>query len=185
MKKQLTAAQVQSLLTILSERFEKNKKRHADLEWSAVESRLKKAPEKLWSLEEMEQSGGEPDVVGVDKKSGEIIFMDCSPETPSGRRSFCYDKQGWESRKEARPANNAVDAAAEMGVELLTEDEYHFLQSLGKFDTKTSSWLKTPDSVRKLGGSIFGDLRYGRVFIYHNGAQSYYAVRGFRGKLLV
>ena len=185
MKKQLTAAQVQSLLTILSERFEKNKKRHADLEWSAVESRLKKAPEKLWSLEEMEQSGGEPDVVGVDKKSGEIIFMDCSPETPSGRRSFCYDKQGWESRKESRPANNAVDAAAEMGVELLTEDEYHVLQTIGKFDTKTSSWLKTPDSVRKLGGSIFGDLRYGRVFIYHNGAQSYYAVRGFRGKLLV
>lgn len=185
MKKQLTAAQVQSLLTILSERFEKNKKRHADLEWSAVESRLKKAPEKLWSLEEMEKSGGEPDVVGVDKKSGEIIFMDCSPETPNGRRSFCYDKQGWESRKEARPANNAVDAAAEMGIELLSEDEYHFLQSLGKFDTKTSSWLKTPDSVRKLGGSIFGDFRYGRVFIYHNGAQSYYAVRGFRGKLLV
>lgn len=185
MKKQLTAAQAKSLLAILSERFEKNKKRHADLEWSAVESRLKKSPEKLWSLEEMEQSGGEPDVVGVDKESGEIIFMDCSPETPIGRRSFCYDKQGWESRKEARPANNAVDAAAEMGIELLTEDEYHFLQTIGKFDTKTSSWLKTPDSVRKLGGSIFGDFRYGRVFIYHNGAQSYYAVRGFRAKLLV
>jgi len=185
MKKELTANQSKTLLTLLQERFEKNKKRHSGIEWSEVLKRLEKAKSKLWSLEEMEQSGGEPDVVGIDKKTGEIIFMDCSPESPSGRRSFCYDKEGWESRKEHRPENNAVDAAAEMGVELMNEEEYRFLQSLGKFDAKTSSWLKTPDAVRKLGGSIFGDFRYGQVFIYHNGAQSYYAARGFRGVLRV
>ncbi|MFY7971369.1 MAG: DUF4256 domain-containing protein [Flavobacteriales bacterium] len=185
MKKELSAAQTQSLLSVLQHRFEKNKKRHAQIEWSSVVTRLEKSTSKLWSLEEMEQTGGEPDVVGVDPKSGEILFMDCSVESPSGRRSFCYDKEGWESRKEHRPENNAVDAASEMGVELLNEEQYYYLQSLGTFDTKTSSWLKTPDSVRKLGGSLFGDFRYGQVFIYHNGAQSYYAARGFRGLLRV
>lgn len=185
MKKELSAAQTQSLLSVLQQRFEKNKKRHAQIEWSSVVTRLEKSTSKLWSLEEMEQTGGEPDVVGVDAKSGEILFMDCSVESPSGRRSFCYDKEGWESRKEHRPESNAVDAASEMGVELLNEEQYYYLQSLGTFDTKTSSWLKTPDSVRKLGGSLFGDFRYGQVFIYHNGAQSYYAARGFRGLLRV
>ena len=185
MKKELSAAQTQSLLSVLQQRFEKNKKRHAQIEWSSVVTRLEKSTSKLWSLEEMEQTGGEPDVVGVDPKNGEILFMDCSAESPSGRRSFCYDKEGWESRKEHRPENNAVDAAAEMGVELLNEEQYRYLQSLGTFDTKTSSWLKTPDSMRKLGGSLFGDFRYGQVFIYHNGAQSYYAARGFRGLLRV
>ncbi|MEN9347226.1 MAG: hypothetical protein RLZZ77_737 [Bacteroidota bacterium] len=185
MKKELSAAQTQSLLSVLQQRFEKNKKRHAQIEWSSVVTRLEKSTSKLWSLEEMEQTGGEPDVVGVDAKSGEILFMDCSVESPSGRRSFCYDKEGWESRKEHRPESNAVDAASEMGVELLNEEQYRYLQSLGTFDTKTSSWLKTPDSVRKLGGSLFGDFRYGQVFIYHNGAQSYYAARGFRGLLRV
>lgn len=184
-KKQLTAPAAAALLKLLKTRFEKHSSRHKGIEWAKVQAKLEGNAEKLWSLNEMEYTGGEPDVVGYDKKTGEYIFYDCAAESPKGRRSICYDREGRESRKEYRPENNAVDMAAEMGVELLTEEEYRHLQTLGNFDTKTSSWIKTPDDVREMGGAIFGDFRFGRVFIYHNGAQSYYGVRGFRGSLTV
>lgn len=189
MKKQanttLSATQQQELLLVLKTRFEKNKSRHQDISWQEVETKLTTHPDKLLSLHKMEQTGGEPDVIGVDKKTGAYIFCDCATESPIGRRSVCYDREGLESRKENRPANNAIDMATELGVELLTEEQYHQLQQLGTFDAKTSSWLSTPASLRKLGGALFGDFRYGRVFIYHNGAQSYYAARAFRGTLKV
>jgi hypothetical protein len=181
----LTPAQRADLLGTLRARFEKNPNRHKGLEWGKVLARLERADEKLWSLHEMERTGGEPDVVGFDKKTGEYIFYDCSAESPAGRRSLCYDRQGLESRKEIKPVDSAMDMAAAMGIEILTEEQYRDLQKLGKFDAKTSSWVKTPDAIRKLGGSLFGDLRYGTVFVYHNGAQSYYAARGFRGVLRV
>ncbi|WP_242919782.1 DUF4256 domain-containing protein [Pontibacter liquoris] len=184
-KKALSAEQQKELLSTLKSRFEKNMKRHAGLEWASVEAKLEKNPEKLWSLYEMERTGGEPDVVGSDENTGEYIFYDCAAESPKGRRSICYDRDGLESRKEHRPENNALDMAAAMGIELLTEAEYLELQKLGTFDTKTSSWLKTPPEIRKLGGAIFADFRYGQVFVYHNGAPSYYAARGFRGSLKV
>ncbi len=171
------------ILTALKARFEKNMHRHKGLVWAKVLARLD--AKNLWPLHEMERTGGEPDVVGQDKKSGGYIFYDCSAETPKGRVSICYDREGLESRKEHKPKNNAIDMAAAMGVELLTEEQYRELQKLGKFDTKTSSWLKTPPEIRKLGGAIFADYRYGHVFVYHNGAQSYYAGRGFRGSLRV
>ncbi|MEZ4945632.1 MAG: DUF4256 domain-containing protein [Cyclobacteriaceae bacterium] len=183
--KGLSAKQKQELLSVLKARFEKNVKRHKGLDWSKVEKKLEAHPDKLWSLSEMEVTGGEPDVVGYDKKKGELIFYDCSEETPKGRRSVCYDREGLESRKEHRPKNSAVDMAVDMGIELLTEEEYRALQQLGTFDTKTSSWLHTPDTIRAHGGAIFGDFRYGQTFVYHNGAQSYYAARGFRGVLRV
>ncbi|MBT2560060.1 DUF4256 domain-containing protein [Pedobacter sp. ISL-68] len=184
-KKELSAEQVQELLHTLKVRFEKNMDRHKSIEWAKVEERLVTRPEKLWVLDEMEVTGGEPDVVDYDKKTGEYIFYDCSAESPKGRRSICYDLEGLESRKEHQPENNAVDMAATMGVELLTEEHYRFLQQLGKFDTKTSSWIVTPPEIRKLGGALFGDRRYDHVFVYHNGAQSYYAARAFRGLLKV
>jgi len=177
----LSTDQQKSLLETLQKRFEKNMKRHKDLQWKNVEARLISQEAKLWSLIQMEETGGEPDVVGVDSKTGEVIFFDCSPETPAGRRSYCYDKEALDARKENKPANSAVQAAEEMGIELLDEEQYRFLQSLGPVDQKTSSWLKTPADLRKLGGAIFGDYRYGRVFVYHNGVQSYYAARSFRG----
>lgn len=183
--KRLSTEQHTELLNILKTRFEKNTNRHKNLAWNTIQEKLENNPEKLWSLNEMEQSGGEPDVVGFDEQSGDYIFIDCSAETPAGRRSLCYDKEGLESRKEFKPENNAVDRANEMGIEILSEEEYLNLQQLGKFDTKTSSWIKTPSEMRKLGGALFADYRYGRVFFYHNGAQSYYAVRGFRGLLRV
>lgn len=173
------------LLAVLKKRFEVNIGRHEGLEWARVHAKLETNDEKLWSLSEMERTGGEPDVVGFDKKTGEYIFYDCSEESPKGRRSLCYDREALDSRKEHKPKNSAVGMAKEMGVELLTEDEYWELQQLGHFDTKTSSWLKTPSEVRKLGGAIFADYRFGRLFTYHNGAESYYAARGFRGKLKV
>ncbi len=182
-KNSLSKEQVTELIEILKSRFEKNMKRHKGIEWNDVESKLKKHPGKLWSLNEMEITGGEPDVVVLNKKSGEIIFIDCAAESPKGRRSVCYDREGLDSRKEHKPGNNAIDMAAEMGIELLNEEQYRELQKLGNFDTKTSSWLLTPSAIRKLGGAIFGDYRYGNVFIYHNGAQSYYGSRGFRGML--
>ncbi|HEY0899983.1 MAG TPA: DUF4256 domain-containing protein, partial [Sphingobacteriaceae bacterium] len=162
-----------------------NKNRHQGLEWNAVQARLEADPDKLWSLNQMEQTGGEPDVVGQDNSSGEFLFIDCAAESPSGRRSLCYDREALDSRKENKPENSAVDLADEMGIELLSEEQYRELQKLGKFDTKTSSWLKTPPEIRKLGGAIFADFRYGQVFVYHNGAPSYYAARGFRGLLRV
>lgn len=177
--------QQNALLATLKARFEKHGARHKGLEWADVAAKLGSKPEKLWSLQQMEDTGGEPDVVAYDKKSGEYIFMDCSAETPAGRRSICYDREGWESRKELRPANNAIDMAVEMGIELLTEAEYRTLQHLGKFDAKTSSWVQAPPAIRKLGGAIFCDLRYNTVFVYHNGPQSYYAGRGFRASLRV
>lgn len=173
------------LLTGLQARFEQNPHRHRGLKWADVEARLRAHPEKLRSLEAMEQTGGEPDVVGRDPKSGAILFFDCSPQSPAGRMSLCYDGEALAARKKFKPKNSAIDLAREMGIELLTEEQYHALQQLGEFDTKTSSWLKTPDEVRKLGGAIFGDRRFGRVFIYHNGAESYYSGRGFRGWLSV
>lgn len=182
---ELSTEQREELLRTLSSRFEKNMNRHKGLEWANVQARLAANPKKLWVLDEMEVTGGEPDVVGLDEQTGEYLFYDCAPESPTGRRSICYDRAGWESRKEHRPENNAVDMAAEMGVELLTEEQYRDLQKLGKFDTKTSSWLKTPAAIRKLGGAIFADFRFGTVFVYHNGAQSYYGGRGFRGSLRV
>ncbi|MDI1321387.1 MAG: DUF4256 domain-containing protein [Algoriphagus sp.] len=182
-KKILTPDQVKELHVVLKTRFEKNMKRHQGLDWSAIQAKLEANPEKLWSLEEMERTGGEPDVVG--EENGKYIFMDCAAESPSGRRSLCYDRAGWESRKDFRPENTAINMAAEMGIELLTEEQYRELQKLGSFDAKTSSWLKTPAEIRKLGGAIFGDFRFGRVFIYHNGAQSFYAGRAFRGILSV
>jgi hypothetical protein len=184
-KKDLSPAQREELLRELEVRFEKNMNRHAGLEWAGVKAKLEASPAKLWSLSEMEQTGGEPDVVGHDKKTGEYIFFDCSPESPKDRRSFCYDREALNSRKENKPKNNAIDVAESMGIELLTEEQYRELQQLGEFDTKTSSWLKAPAELRKLGGAIFGDRRFGRVFVYHNGAESYYAARAFRGSLRV
>ena len=179
-KKQLASKQIETLIELLKDRFEKNSHRHREIEWPSVHTKLIKSPDKLWSLQEMENTGGEPDVVAYDQHSDEYLFMDCSPETPKGRRSLCYDREALESRKDHPPKNSAIDIAIEMGVELLTEEQYHQLQKLGEFDLKTSSWLATPDEIRKLDGAIFADRRYGRVFVYHNGAQSYYAVRGFR-----
>ncbi|WP_426327419.1 DUF4256 domain-containing protein [Pedobacter sp. R-06] len=184
-KKELSPDQAKELLHTLKARFEKNMNRHKDIEWAKVEERLVAKPEKLWVLDEMEVTGGEPDVVDYDQKTGEYIFYDCSAESPKGRRSICYDLEGLESRKEHQPENNAIDMAATMGVELLTEEQYCFLQQLGKFDVKTSSWIVTPPEIRKLGGALFGDRRYDHVFIYHNGAQSYYAARAFRALLKV
>jgi hypothetical protein len=184
-KKKLSSGEHETLIKILKTRFDKNMHRHKGISWSSVQSKLDAKPEKLWSLNEMEKTGGEPDVIDQDKKKGEYIFCDCSPETPKERRSLCYDHQALESRKEHKPENSAIQLAADMGIEVLTEEEYTKLQALEKFDTKSSSWLKTPDAIRKLGGAIFGDFRYGRVFVYHNGAESYYAVRGFRGLLRV
>lgn len=181
----LSPGQSEELLRVLMTRFEKNMNRHKELEWVKIHARLEASAEKLWSLSEMERTGGEPDVVGYDKETGEYIFYDCSAETPKGRRSVCYDREALESRKEHAPKNNAVDMAAAMGIELLTEEQYRRLQELGNFDTKTSSWVKTPSNIRKLGGAIFCDRRYDTVFVYHNGAESYYAVRGFRGWLKV
>ena len=184
-KKKLSQKQSEELLQALEARFEKNANRHKGLEWEKVRSRLEANAAKLWSLNEMERTGGEPDVVGQDKKKGEYIFFDCSPETPKDRTSVCYDREGWESRKEHRPKNTAMDMAVAMGIELLTEEQYLELQKFGNFDMKTSSWVKTPAEMRKLGGALYCDRRYGRVFIGHNGAQSYYAARGFRGWLSV
>jgi hypothetical protein len=184
-KKKLSAGQHDDLLKALKARFEKSKSRHKGLDWAKVEACLEANPDKLWSLQEMERTGGEPDVVGHDKKSGEFLFYDCSAESPSGRRSVCYDREGLESRKEHRPKSSAIDMAAAMGVELLTEDEYRQLQKLGEFDLKTSSWVATPPAIRKLGGALFCDRRYDQVFTYHNGAQSYYAARAFRASLRV
>jgi hypothetical protein len=184
-KRALSTRQREELLKTLRVRFEKNMNRHKHLEWASVQARLEANTEKLWSLNEMERTGGEPDVVGHDKKTGECVFYDCSPETPAGRRSVCYDREALESRKEHKPQNNAVDMAAAMGIELLTEDQYRALQALGHFDTKTSSWLKTPSDIRKLGGAVSADFRYGHVFVGHNGASSYYAARAFRGSLRV
>ena len=182
---QLSSKEHEELLAALKARFEKNMSRHKGLEWAKVQARLDANPEKLWSLHEMEKTGGEPDVVGHDKKSGEYVFYDCSAETPKGRVSVCYDRQGWESRKEHRPKTTAMDLAVAMGIELLTEEQYVDLQKLGNFDTKTSSWVNTPDDIRKLGGALYCERRYGRVFTGNNGAQSYYAARGFRGTLRV
>jgi hypothetical protein len=184
-KRELSAEQREELLRTLEARFEKNMNCHKGLEWSKVQARLEANTEKLWSLNEMERTGGEPDVVGHDEKTGEYIFCDCSAESPKGRRSVCYDREALESRKEPRPENNVIDMAAAMGIELLTEEQYRDLQKLGNFDMKTSSWVKTPANIRKLRGAIFCDRRYDTVFVYHNGAESYYAVRGFRGSLRV
>jgi len=185
LKNKISPQQREDLIRLFQARFEKNAARHPDLEWREVLARLEAAPEKLWSLSEMERTGGEPDVVWRDEGTGAFVFCDCSPETPKGRVSVCYDRAGMDSRKEHKPADNAIDMAAAMGTELLTEEQYLKLQKLGEFDTKTSSWLKTPDEFRRLGGALFGDRRYGRAFIYHNGAQSYFAARGFRCSLRV
>ena len=187
-KKELSPEQREELLRALKARFEKNMNRHKGLEWAKVQSRLcgmEANTEKLWSLNEMERTGGEPDVVDHDKKTGEYIFYDCSAESPNGRRNVCYDREALESRKEFKPKDNAIDMATAMGIELLTEEQYRELQKLGNFDAKTSSWVKTPSDIRKLGGAIFADYRYGNVFVYHNGAQSYYGARAFRGSLRV
>ena len=184
-KKTLSEEQREELLGILKARFEENKGRHKGLEWAKVRARLEANPEKLWSLSEMEKSGGEPDVVGLDKKTGEYIFYDCSAESPKGRRSICYDREALNARKEFKPRTSAVEMATAMGIELLTEEQYRELQQLGEFDTKTSSWVRTPPAIRKLGGAVFCDRRYDTVFLYHNGAESYYAARGFRGSLRV
>ena len=184
-ERKLSADQREALLETLKARFAKNPQRHAGLEWTKVAAKLTTSPEKLWSLAEMEKTGGEPDVVGFDKKSADFTFMDCSPQSPEGRTSVCYDREGWESRKEHRPKTSAMEMAAAMGIEVLTEDQYRELQQLGEFDTKSSSWVVAPADIRKLGGGLYGDRRYDRVFIYHNGAQSYYAGRGFRGSLRV
>ncbi|MEI8046468.1 MAG: DUF4256 domain-containing protein [Bacteroidota bacterium] len=183
--KELSSEQQEELVRALKTRFEKNMNRHLGIDWAKLQAKLESDTEKLWSLNEMEKTGGEPDVVGFDKSSGEYIFYDCSAESPKGRRSICYDREGLESRKEYKPENNACDMAADMGIELLTEEQYRELQELGNFDTKTSSWVKTPAGIRKLGGALFCDRRYGCVFVYHNGAESYYGVRGFRGSLKV
>ena len=184
-KKELSPKQREELLTTLKARFEKNMNRHQGLEWTKVRARLEAKAEKLWSLNEMERTGGEPDIVGQDKNTGEYAFYDCSPESPKGRTSLCYDREALDSRKEHKPKSSAMDMAAAIGAELLTEEQYQELQRLGNFDTKSSSWLKTPGDIRKLGGAIFGDRRFGRVFVYHNGAESYYSGRGFRGWLRV
>jgi hypothetical protein len=183
--KKLSADQTETLLSLLKTRFNKNMNRHPGIEWNTIQLRLEAHPEKLWSLSEMERTGGEPDVVDYDTVTDEFVFYDCSAESPKGRRSICYDREALESRKEYKPENNAIELAATMGIELLDEEQYRKLQQYGNFDTKTSSWLKTPDAIRKLGGAIFADYRYGNVFVYHNGAESYYAVRGFRGSLKV
>ncbi len=185
MDSKLTPQQTAQLLSTLKVRFEKNMHRHEGIEWAFVPAKLEANTERLWSLFEMERTGGEPDVVSYDENTGELVFCDCAAETPIGRRNVCYDCEGLESRKEHKPENNALDMAAAMGIELLSEEQYRQLQQFGNFDTKTSSWLKTPSEIRKLGGALFGDRRYGHVFIYHNGAQSYYGVRGFRGLLRV
>lgn len=182
---ELSPAQTQELLRTLQGRFAQHPGRHPGLDWAAVQARLEANPAKLWSLHEMERTGGEPDVVGQDEQTGEYLLVDCAAESPAGRRSLCYDLAAWEARKEHRPADNAVDLAARLGVELLTEEQYRHLQQLGRFDAKTSSWISTPAAVRQLGGALFADYRYGRVFVYHNGASSYYAARGFRGLLRV
>lgn len=184
-KKELSAKQKKALLSILKTRFEKNKNRHKGIEWAKVLAKLESKKDKLWSLNEMENSGGEPDVVGFDKKSGEYIIYDCAAESPIERRSLCYDRKALDARKENKPKDNAMDVATAMGIKLLTEEQYRELQQLGNFDLKTSSWIKTPDSIRKLGGALFCDRRYDTVFVYHNGAESYYAARGFRGSLRV
>jgi hypothetical protein len=184
-KKELSPEQQIDLLNVLNARFEKNMNRHQGLEWAKVQAKLDANPKKLWSLNEMERTGGEPDVVGHDQKTGEYIFYDCSADSPEGRRSICYDREALESRKKNKPENSVTDMAAAMGIELLTEEQYRELQKLGDFDTKTSSWVNTPADIRKLGGAIFCDRRYDHVFVYHNGAESYYAARGFRGSLRV
>ena len=184
-KKKLSTKQLDELVKTIKARFQKNMNRHKGIEWSMVQVKLESNPEKLWSLNEMETTGGEPDVVGYDKKTSEYIFYDCSLESPNGRRSICYDREALESRKEHKPKNNAVGMAAEMGIEILTEEQYLELQKFGNFDTKTSSWVKTPPEIRKPGGALFCDFRFGTVFVYHNGAESYYAGRGFRGSLRV
>ncbi|MCT1542020.1 MULTISPECIES: DUF4256 domain-containing protein [Lysinibacillus] len=183
--KELSQEQTEELINTLQVRFEKNTSRHEGLDWANVQARLEANREKLWSLYEMEATGGEPDVIGYDANTDEFIFYDCSAESPKGRRSLCYDREAWESRKNHKPENTAMDVAKEMGIELLTEEQYRQLQELGKFDLKTSSWVQTPDNIRKLGGAIFCDRRYDMVFMYHNGAESYYAARGFRGSLRV
>ncbi len=185
MKKELLSKQREELLSILKDRFQKSPKRHKGIAWTDVQAKLEANTAKLWSLNEMEETGGEPDVVGYDKKKGEYIFYDCSAESPKGRRSFCYDDEALESRKENKPANSAVGMATDIGIDILTEEQYRELQQFGNFDTKTSSWVKTPADIRKLGGAIFCDRRYDTVFMYHNGAESYYAARGFRGALRV
>lgn len=185
MKKELSAKERKELISILKVRFEKNKSRHKGIEWAKVEAKLEAATKKLWSLNEMEATGGEPDVVGYDKKKDEYIFYDCSLESPKDRRSLCYDHEALEARKEHKPKDSAVNMATEMGIEILSEEEYRHLQELGNFDTKTSSWVKTPAEIRKLGGAVFCDRRYNTVFLYHNGAESYYAARGFRGSLSI
>lgn len=184
-KKELSPKQSEGLLKALKARFEKHADRHEGLKWTSVQAKLEKQPEKLWSLHQMEETGGEPDVVGYQKKSDEYMFVDCSPESPSGRRSVCYDRAAWESRKEHRPEDTAMDMASAMGMEIITEEQYRELQQLGSFDTKTSSWIQTPTDIRKLDGALFADRRYNHVFVYHNGASSYYAARGFRGLLQV
>lgn len=185
MKKKLSESESEALLKILKNRFEKNRNRHESFEWNKVQAKLEANPEKLWSLNEMEKTGGEPDVVNYDKNTNEYIFYDCSAESPKGRRSLCYDRQALESRKEHKPQNNVIDVADIMGIELLSEQEYRELQKLGNFDSKSSSWIKTPPEIRKLGGAIFADYRYETIFIYHNGAESYYAARGFRALLRI
>ncbi|MGZ3873917.1 MAG: DUF4256 domain-containing protein [Mucilaginibacter sp.] len=184
-QKELSPTQQDELISVLNARFVKNSARHTDMEWAKVQAKMRADAGKLWSLNEMERTGGEPDVVGQDEKTGEYLFYDCSAESPAGRRSLCYDREAHEARKQFKPEGNAVDIAAAMGIELLSETEYRQLQQLGKFDLKTSSWVKTPDAIRKLGGAIFCDRRYDTVFVYHNGADSYYAARGFRGLLRV
>lgn len=184
-KKKMSAETREELLKTLKTRFEKNKNRHKGIEWAEVQAKLEANPDKLWSLDEMEITGGEPDVVGYDKKTGEYIFYDCSAESPKGRRSICFDGEALESRKEHKPENSATEMAADMGIEILSEEEYRELQQLGNFDLKTSSWVQTPAAIRKLGGALFCDRRYDQVFLYHNGAESYYAARGFRGSLRV
>lgn len=184
-KKDLSKTGSENLLRLIKDRFDKNVKRHLGLEWDDIAIRLAANPKKMWSLNEMEATGGDPDVVGYDETTKTYLFYDCSPETPKGRRSICYDQQALDARKEHKPKHSAMGMAEEMGIEVLTESEYHQLQQLGKFDTKTSSWLKTPDEIRAMSGAIFADYRFGRVFVYHNGAESYYGGRGFRGKLSV
>ncbi len=185
MKRQLSPAQTSELLHILKDRFEKNSRRHIGMQWADVLAKLEAAPKKLWSLNEMEMTSGEPDVTGFDSKTGEYVFYDCSAESPKGRRSICYDNEALEARKENKPANSALGMAADMGIEILNETQYRALQQLGKFDLKTSSWVATPDEIRKLGGALFCDRRYNTIFVYHNGTESYYAARGFRGVLCV
>ena len=184
-KNRLSSKEHDTLIERLKQRFGKTMSHHKGLDWAIIQKKLETNSEKLWSLNQMEETGGEPGVVSLDKKTGEYVFYDCAPESPAGRRSMCYDMEGLESRKEHRPKNNAIDLAASMGIELLSEEEYRELQKLGNFDQKTSSWLKTPEEIREMGGAIFADYRFGRVFVYHNGAQSYYRGRGFRGSLRV